>query len=160
VHGGNVVLDVRPGVEIPIDPSVPPAFINDDELDEVTGGVGVLDRLDVDDDDGVVEPRPVALVPDAPIDPVVEEPVKLDEPDVPVEDNRLPLVLELRVEFEVGRLLLVISELVDGLALAPSPVDVEGELDVVSDEAPDLGTHGRESGLCAGGLVMDMGGFI
>ena len=98
------MLDVRPGVEIPIDPSVPPAFINDDELDEVTGGVGVLDRLDVDDDDGVVEPRPVALVPDAPIDPVVEEPVKLDEPDVPVEDNRLPLVLELRVEFEVGRL--------------------------------------------------------
>jgi hypothetical protein len=158
VHGGKpVVPTVAPGAETPIDPSVPPGFISDVEVGELTVG------LEIDEDDVVVEPRLVPLVPDVvPIDPVVEEPIVLEEPDVAVEDNEVPLVPELMVvvALGVGRLLLVVSELVEGLLLVPGTVDAERELDVVSDDVLDVGTQGRENGVCAGGVAIDMGGFI
>jgi len=157
------VPTVAPGAETPIEPSVPPGFISDVDVGELTVG------LEIDEDDVVVEPRLLPLVPDVvPIDPVVEEPIVLEEPDVAAEDNEVPLVPELMVvvALGVGRLLLVVSELVEGLLLAPrlvlvpGTVDAERELDVVSDDVLDVGTQGRENGVCAGGVAIDMGGFI
>jgi hypothetical protein len=159
------VPTVAPGAETPMDPSVPPGFISDVEVGELTVGL----EMDEDEDDVVVEPRLVPLVPGVvPIDPVVEEPIVLEESNVPVEDNEVPLVPELMVDVAlgVGRLLLVVSELVEGLLLAPrlvlvpGTIDAERELDVVSDDVLDVGTQGRENGVCAGGVAIEMGGFI
>lgn len=150
-------------VEAPI-PVVDPAVLPIDGCE-----VG-NEELRVDDVEvGPVEPIPLVPI-ELPSDPlllplsVLDEPIE-EEPieDIavdPLDDDKLPvgLVDELRpvVVLEVGnpaevelddRLLVLRLEL--GRVVLEVNVERDGD-----------GTHGRENGVCAGGVAIEIGGFI